>query len=239
MEKIDKYISLSEDIINTLKKEINDQYNKYLKPFNVKELGENTNAMYQLIYLYYYQGKAVSKDVITAFVQEHRPKASGDQQVRHLSAQKGYNVLGRNGVYKNEKMPLGYYLLVNLTEPDVGWKNNEIKRITTLTASSFDIIKQNFNYCCATCGQKEGAIHSRTNKIITLQKGHIDPSKPLDDGNVIPQCEYCNQNVYKNDFIFTSFGYPDSIYNPKYVLKSKEDVQLEMYKILKEKFGGI
>lgn len=236
MEKINTYTPLSDEKIEELRNEIKIKYQKFLQPFKVKQLMDTSNGMYQLILLYYYQGKAVHKDVISAFVRDHNLSASGDQQVRHLSAQKGYYILGRNGVYNNEKMPLSYYLLVTLEKPDPNWSNNEIKRQTVLSTDDFNILKQTFNYCCATCGAKEGELHPRTLKKVQLQKGHMDPSKPLEKGNIIPQCEYCNQNVYKNDFIFNAFGYPESIYNPKYILKSKDSIQFEMYKILKEKF---
>ena len=239
MDIINDYsISLSQDTINQLEKEILDQYQKYLAPYGVKPLKTGTNAMYQLILLYYYQGKAVSKDVITKFVQTYNPSASGDQQVRHLSAQKGYYILGKNAQFNNEKMPLGYYLLVNLIQPDPAWCNNENKRRIILTTDDFDSIKQEFNYCCATCGMKEGTIHRYTGKVITLQKGHIDPSKPLEKGNIIPQCEYCNQNIYKNDYVFDESGYPKYIYNPKYVLKSPLSIQQQIYNILKLQFEG-
>ena len=236
MEKVNTYISLTNLEIEKLWVEICEFHKNYLNKFNIVLPKKNSNKMYQLLYLYYYKGKAVSKDIISKFVQEHNSKASGDQQVRHLSAQQGYYILGKNGVYNNEKVPSGYYLLVNLTEPDPNWNNNQVKRNIVLNTDDFEILKANFNHCCATCGVKENSIHPRTGKIVILQKGHINPSKPLEIGNIIPQCEYCNQNIYKNDFIFTSFGYPESIYNPRYILKSSEDIQKEMYYILKEKF---
>lgn len=237
MEKIDQYIPLTDAEISKLWLDIMDHHREYLAQYNITLPKKDSNKMYWLVYLYKFQGKAVSKDVITAFVQEHKPNASGDQQVRHLSAQNGYYVLGKNGKYKGEKMPLGYYMLVDLTKPDPNWKDNEEKRSITLSTNDFDLLKKNFNFCCATCGGRENTTHPRTGKRITLQKGHMDPSKPLELGNIIPQCEYCNQNVYKNDFIFSPFGYPESIYNPNYILKSSENIQREMYKILKEKFG--
>ena len=43
-------------------------------------------------------------------------------------------------------------------------------------------------------------------------------------------------SIYKDDFIFTLEGRPQSINNPRYILKSSEKVQLAMYEILKEKF---
>ena len=236
MEKITTYTPINNQEIEKLENEIISLYETNLKSFGVKIPDKNTNMMLWLVYLYKNIGKAVHKDVISTFVQAHNPKASGDQQVRHISAQRGFYVLGKGGIFENEHMPIGYYLLVNLTEPDPNWHNNETKRNITLKTDDFDILKKNFNYCCATCGAQEGKKHPRTGKITELQKGHIDPSKPLSIGNIIPQCEYCNQNIYKNDFIFTPFGAPDSIYNPKYILKSNESIQREMYKILKAKF---
>ena len=70
--------------------------------------------------------------------------------------------------------------------------------------------------------------------MLNLQQGHINPNKELSLDNTIPQCEYCNQNIYKDDFVFTRDGYPNKINNPKYVLRSDKSVRKEMLEILKK-----
>ena len=236
MELIRSYQKLSLEEIDQLYSQIEQLYNTNLKQFNIKLPAKNTNKMYQLIYLFYFQGKAVHKDVITTFVQEHNPKASGDQQIRHLSAQNGYYILGKGGEYNYEKVPSGYYMLITLTEPNPNWCNNIDKRRIALKDNNFDSIKKAYDYRCATCGEKEGNIHRYTGKKVILQKGHMNPNKPLTIDNIIPQCEYCNQNVYKNDFIFDEKGHPKSINNPNYILKSTEETQKQMLEILLKKF---
>ena len=50
------------------------------------------------------------------------------------------------------------------------------------------------NMMRATCGSKEGEYHNiRKNEITKLQAGHMNPSKPLELGNIIPQCQVCNR----------------------------------------------
>lgn len=45
-----------------------------------------------------------------------------------------------------------------------------------------------------TCGSIEGRPHNiRKNETTQIQKGHMDPSKPLEMGNIIPQCQICNR----------------------------------------------
>jgi len=236
MELIDKYIPLTkEEIINDYIK-IKEYHQKYLQSYGIIMPAENTNAAYQLIYLYHFLGKAIHKDVISNFVLSQNPKASGDQQVRHLGAQKGYCVIYNGEVYNGEKVKKGYYCLFTLEKPNPAWINKQEARAISITTDDFELLKKNYNNCCATCGAKEGSIHRYSGQKVKLQKGHCNPNLPLKSGNIIPQCQYCNQNIYKDDFIFTLEGRPQSINNPKYILKSSEKVQLAMYEILKEKF---
>ena len=70
--------------------------------------------------------------------------------------------------------------------------------------------------------------------ITLLQQGHKDPSLPLTLNNTIPQCQFCNR-ASRNYFIFDNKGRVEKIYDPKFVLKSDKEIQLEMLKILIEK----
>ena len=73
--------------------------------------------------------------------------------------------------------------------------------------------------------------------MIRLQKGHKNPSKPLNIANIIPQCDYCNQ-TYKNDFIFGDDGRIKAVFNPKIILKSPQKTLkaffVELKKIIKD-----
>lgn len=236
MNKINKYVPLTDKEIENDYEKIQEEYNQYLKKYNITLPAKDTNAMFQLIYLYHFLGQSVHKDVISTFVCEHNPKASGDQQTRHLGAQKGFCVFYNGTEYNGQKVDRGYYCLFTLKEANPSWAERKEARSIIMNTTDFDIIKKTFNYCCATCGAKEGTKHRYTGKTVILQQGHCHPDKPLQIGNIIPQCDYCNQNVYKNDFIFTLEGRPQSIYNPNYILKSPIEVQEQMYKILKKKF---
>ena len=41
--------------------------------------------------------------------------------------------------------------------------------------------------------------------LLSLEKGHMNPSKPMTDDNIIPQCKDCNK-VAKNDLVFDQYG---------------------------------
>ena len=236
MKKIDTYIALSQEEIQHDYENIKQEYETYLKPHGLVLPGRATNAMYQLIYLYHFQGIPIHKDAISNFVISQNPKASGDQQIRHLGAQKGFYVLYNGATYNDIKVNRGYYCLITLKQPLPSWENRQNARSITASTSDFETLKKNFGYRCATCGEKEGTIHRYSGKVVVLQQGHCHPDKPLEAGNIIPQCEYCNQNVYKNDFIFTLEGRPHSIYNPNYVLKSDLATQKAIFNLLKQKF---
>ena len=238
MEQINQYIPLSNEEIKNDYNIIKQYHKNFLKKYGITLPAENTNAAYQLIYLFHFMGKPVHKDAISAFVQAQNPNASGDQQVRHLGAQKGFCVIYNGATYNGIKVNRGYYCLFTLEKPNPAWENKQDARAIAVSTNDFDTLKKNYNYCCATCGAKEGSIHRYTGRLVTLQKGHCNPNLPLEAGNIIPQCEYCNQNIYKNDFIFTLEGRPQSINNPRYILKSSESVQKEMLALLLEKFGG-
>ena len=62
-------------------------------------------------------------------------------------------------------------------------------------------LKEKYNYTCATCGAIEGKKHRYTKQIVALEKGHMDPSKPMSADNIIPQCKDCNK-VANNDIVF-------------------------------------
>ena len=232
MDLIKEYTPISDEEIERLRNEIKSKYENNLRQFGVWEKADDSYAMYQLIYLYKYKGKAVHKDVVADFVIGHFPNATKDQQVRHLGSQAGYNVLNKGEEYNGEKVPSGYNLLVDLNYPKPDFMARALRRTTTLSSSDFEVIKRSWNYRCATCGEKEGEPHKVSGVIVRLEQGHMDPNLPLGPGNIIPQCQYCNRDMFKNNFVFDENGYPKYINNPNYVLRSPENVKQRMKKVL-------
>ena len=73
-------------------------------------------------------------------------------------------------------------------------------------SGDFESIKAKYDYRCATCGSKEGEKHFIEKSIITtLQQGHMDPSKELKEGNIIPQCQFCNR-ADRNRWVYDAKG---------------------------------
>ena len=65
--------------------------------------------------------------------------------------------------------------------------------INDFTLSEWRVIKQEFGYKCAYCGQSN----------IKLEQEHIKPLSKGGDNtarNIIPSCRQCNQSKYNKDF---------------------------------------
>lgn len=133
--------------------------------------------------------KAVTKDEITAFVRGFYPKVGDVQQARHLGMQEGYNIVSGTRGDGND-IPPGSYKLLTLESTHPAFKPHRREGF----AGDWNEIKARYNYRCAECGSKEGEEHLfRKGVIVELQKGHMDPTKPLTEGNIIPQCQVCNR----------------------------------------------
>ena len=178
---------------------ISENYQKYLKNLGVKQIhlkdksGKYTKDALVLVYLAkdYPHTKAVSKQELTNFIREFYPEVSDVQQARHLSKQKGYNIISGTRGDINEKIPAGFYKLLDLNSAYPSFKPD---RREGTTAQDFDELKKAYDYKCATCGSIEGKPHHiRTNEITKIQAGHMNPSLPLEFGNIIPQCQVCNR----------------------------------------------
>lgn len=161
-----------------------------------------TNGL-ALIALVAYPFKFIHKDVLSKFIRAVTGNSQGDYQARHLSAQDGWNILNKNETYLGSfKTKSGFHMMNDFTVPKFGYVAG--RRDDMLT--SFEEIKKYYENRCATCGAKENeSAPKNPNKLVSLQKGHLDPRKPLTDNNTIPQCEECNQ-LYKDDFVFDKTG---------------------------------
>ena len=178
---------------------ITTKYENNLKKFGVKAINlmdknrNYTKDALVLIYLArdYPHTKAISKQELTEFVRHFYPNVSDVQQARHLSKQKGYNIISGTRGDVDEKIKAGFYKLIDLENPYSSFKPN---RRSGINSYSFKELKKAYHYKCATCGSVEGKPHNiRTNEITKLQAGHMNPAKPLELGNIIPQCRVCNR----------------------------------------------
>jgi hypothetical protein len=228
--------------IEKLYKEIEKEQKAYLSQFGIYmpslKIGKDyTKDALVLIYLYKNIGKAVSKEELTKFIKRFDPKVNDVQQARHLGQQKGWYVIsGTRGDLeaKKNKIKAGEYMLITLRKCYPNFTH--LRRTYEGSEDLWEQIKKEYNYRCATCGSEEGKANFHYPGSITkLQKGHKDPSKPLAEGNIIPQCEKCNRPD-RNYFVYDNKGRVIEIANPKVVLRSSLSVQLDTLKHLIYKF---
>lgn len=163
---------------------------------------ENTQKGQTLLFLFENKGKIVSKDVAEKCVFSRLSSQPKDlQSLRHLGKQDGFDILQGGQEYDGKVLRRGEYVLLGFEKPNQYWG------FTRRDESELDWsgIKSKYKHACATCGAKEGKKHRFTKQIVVLEKGHMDPSMPMTDSNVIPQCKDCNK-VAKNDLVFDRYG---------------------------------
>lgn len=219
-----------------------EYHEKYLKAKgvelpNLMKGGNFTKDALVLVYLAqnYPNTRIVTKHELTKFIRQYYEDTTDVQQGRHLAAQKGWYIL--SGARKdNNSLSLknGEYKLVSLTEcyPNFTKERREYKEDDDF----FESLKKKYSYCCATCGSEEGKPHKHwKNTKTVLQKGHMNPLMPLEEGNIIPQCEKCNR-ADRNYWIYDKKGRVVAIANEKVIDKCSKEIQLKIYERLKKKF---
>jgi hypothetical protein len=169
-----------------------------------------TQGALSLLMLYLFKGRLVHKDDIARVGSHYLGEEQTDWQVRHLSAQKGFYIIGKGDLIPDTDLtcPSGYHSLITLL--GISPKFAAIKRLNLLSDDDFPTIKQAFDNRCAHCNSSEGKVNFRDNTITKLQRGHINPNLPLDKGNIIPLCDYCNR-TYKDTYLFLSSGSIDRV----------------------------
>lgn len=247
-EKIHIKLTLTNKIYNDMTdKEIRQQY-QLIKEFHSKYLdrhgvqlpklergGMFTKDALVLVYLSknYPDTTAVTKDELTRFIRTHYPDINDVQQARHLAAQKGWYIL--SGTRKdNESKDLkdGEYKLKTLKEHYPGFTHE--RREYSAGEDYFEELKKQYDYRCATCGSKEGEPHRYwKNTKTVLQKGHMDPYKALEPGNIIPQCEKCNRPD-RNYWIYDKRGRVIGIANEKVMDKCSKSLKIKIFKRLQK-----
>tara|TARA_B100000131_G_C18045205_1_gene584110 strand:+ start:444 stop:1103 length:660 start_codon:yes stop_codon:yes gene_type:complete len=189
-------------------KDLETAYNKSrLREKGVKLPKEKTQKGQALLYLYQNMGRVIKKSEAELCIAERLKQQPKDlQALRHLGKQDGYNILQHGARYNGRKLKRGEYVLLNLTEINPYYNF----RRRTQSTLDFESVKRRYDNSCATCGSTEGEMHRYDNTITALEKGHRDPSLPMDNANIIPQCQICNK-IAKDNWVFDQYGRPAKI----------------------------
>lgn len=233
---------LNKKSIENIYKTLQDFHRKYLKQCGVKlpKLYDSkhkfTKDALVLVYLAYDYPKTrkVSKGELTRFIRSYYPDTNDMQQARHLSAQSGWWIVsgGRDNIVLN--IERGSYQLYTLEQPYPAFKKGH--RITD--TGNWQKLKEKYNFRCATCSSQENKphLHWPATKTI-LQKAHMNPSKPLVSGNIIPQCQKCNRGD-RNRWIYDDKGRVIKLANAQVIKSCDKEVRKNVYRILYDEFKG-
>ena len=217
---------------------VKEYHEKYLIKFGVKlpklkdSKGNFTKDALVLCYLarFYPSTVLVTKKELTQFIRKFDENVNDVQQARHLGAQKGWFISagGRDNVHVHNS---GEYRLISLELPYPHFKGHRIN-----SSGDWGNVKQQYGNRCATCGSKEGERNFHyPNTITKLQKAHIDSSKPLEAGNIFPQCQKCNM-AYRDFWVFDERGRVRSLAKASLVKRWGKEIKIELYKILYKEF---
>lgn len=231
----------NEEIVATYKI-LQEYHNKFLKKRgvvlpNLKRGDDFTKDALVLVFLArnYPNTSVVTKNELTQFIRQYYKDTNDVQQARHLAAQKGWYIIsGTRGDNNSLELNSGEYKLISLEEsyPDFTKERREYKE----DGDYFESLKKQYGYCCATCGSEEGKPHKHwKNTITVLQRGHMNPLKPLEEGNIIPQCDKCNR-ADRNYWVYDKKGRVIAIANEKVIDKCSLSIQKKIYERLKTKF---
>ena len=174
-----------------------DFSNSPLPNLGIKLPKKNSQKAETLLFLYLNIGEIIKKEQAEKHVFEKLKCQPKDlQSLRHLGKQDGFNILQGGQQYKGNVLRRGEYVLVGFDHPNPFWAFSRRDE----TNLDWCALKNKYNHSCATCGALEGKKHRYTKQVVVLEKGHMDPAKPMSDDNIIPQCRDCNK-VAKNDLL--------------------------------------
>lgn len=190
--------------------------------------GRPTKDALVLVYLYLNFGVPVSKSDLTNAVRVFYPQTADVQQGRHLGRQKGWHIMSGT----NSRRGRGSYVLSSLDRPHPGFVSS--RRNLDLAGSTWEEVKASYGDRCATCGAAEGEPHRHDSLTVTLlEKGHMDPNRPLDGGNTIPQCQLCNK-AYRDRFCFDGNGRVTRLNDPSFILSHPPEFIARVYELIRE-----
>lgn len=237
-------IKLNEEEIRLMYQLICEEHEKHLKCHGVKLPslrygGAYTKDALTLVYLAlgYPNTRIVSKSELTEFIRLFDASVTDVQQARHLAAQKGWYIeSGTRNDNTSKALAPGEYRLTTMEKPYPGFRAT--RRDEVVGGDYWELLKRDYGHRCACCGSKEGEPHRywRNTKTV-LQKGHMDPNKPLEPGNIIPQCDKCNRPD-RNYWVYDDKGRVVKVANAKVIDNCSKQVQKEIYARLYRVFGG-
>ena len=234
---------LNDSEIQNIYDSISAHHKKFLDKFGVKMPKlKDANGHYikdalVLVYLArnYPKTRPVSKNELTQFVRNYHPNTPDVQQARHLGAQSGWWIVAGSRENIVLKVKRGFYQLYKLDEPYPGFTKGHRISIT----DDWDEIKKRYNYRCATCGSQENQPHLHwTGTKTVLQKAHMDSTKSLIAGNIIPQCQKCNRGD-RNRWVYDDKGRVIKLADAGVIKSCDKDVKLRVYRILYNEFKGV
>lgn len=216
--------------------EIKADWENHLQNTEIKLPKKQTAKWYQLAILKHFEGSAVHKDDISAKIAKITRKPASDQQVRHLKTQYGWYILNKDDAHMNKHTPAGCHVLITTKRSN---PSSILHRKNVLSNDDWQEILKQYGNKCASCGSAIGEYHrfDSSYKITTLERGHMNPNKPLETGNIIPQCRWCNR-VARSDFVFDEQGRPTAIANQRPVARADTEVVDKIWKWLKKKYNN-
>lgn len=172
--------------------------------------GKYTIAGLSIVFFFHNFRKIVHIRQLAHFLRSHKCCIHSNPNPRHFGMQYGFYFLINNSYHPKNRQILkpGQYCLYSIAKPHpnaIHKHRNTDQHLNN--PHTWTALKKAYDYRCAHCGSIEGQ-HNLKNKLIITQieKGHMNPNKPLDIDNCIPICTLCN-HVYKDTYIFNKNGF--------------------------------
>jgi hypothetical protein len=185
--------------LNELEIELFALYEQHLKAYDVK--WPSAQRLATLLHLYGHFPNWIHKDDLTALVRVDYPGSGDLQEARHLT-DLGWDILSSNTRFSRGRVdktgPKDSYRLGGVEHANPVWLTKaKVKRLGCLAAQSWNELLIAFEERgCAVCGCKQKH----------YDKGHLDPTKPPELGNIVPMCVECNQFAQAHNHTFTLSG---------------------------------
>lgn len=203
-------------------------HSRYLALHEVKLPDKRSQKWVWLAVLFHHKDRPVHKDYVSEATRRVFPNAAYDQQVRHLKRD-GWNLLpGKPGEHRLDPYSVA---------PD--FSTEKARRHSRGPSSDFKTLKERTGNLCLTCGAAEKQPHPRYpgSQDVVIHQGHMDPAQSAHGiGNVIPQCQYCNQ-AYRDDFVFDDKGRVQAIASLAPLKRANTDVRAAALEFLLSEHG--
>lgn len=212
-------------------KKVEVEWSKHLVRWNVAWPTSPVKQA-QIVGLSFFLGEPVDKDSLGQFV---RATVGGslDTQARHLRGDGWYVVGGGRGpsytntLLNGQRMPRSAYALASLTIPNPKFvESDRLKRSGRIAARDWNELCAFYDYRCAHCGETTRS----------PDKGHMNPDKGMELGNLIPLCVRCN-NWAGDDVCFDESGRISAILSERFLEKAPRSAQLRIFGWLKKQLS--